>query len=46
MNDDEAKMIMEAIIDFWWRKVLDKMATENKDFEIALEEVKQEMLDK
>jgi len=44
MTNEDCKKILDAIIDMWWQKVLDKMVVENKDFDTALEEVKQEML--
>lgn len=44
MNDAQCKAILDAIIDCWWQKILDKMLSENKDFDEALEEVKQEIL--
>jgi len=45
MNDEQAKNILDAIIDYWWQKVLDKMASPPyPEFDVALEEFKQEIL--
>jgi len=45
MNDEQAKKILEVMIDYWWSKVLDKMASPPyPEFEEALEEFKQEII--
>lgn len=45
MTEDECKKILDAIIDMWYQKLLNKMASNPfPSFEEALEEIKKEML--
>lgn len=44
MDEEQKEKILDALIDFWYCKVLDKMATTPyPDFDEALEQVKKEM---
>lgn len=44
-NEEECKKILDAVIDYWYDKILNKMATSPfPSFDEALEKVKQEML--
>jgi len=45
MIDEQTKKILEAVTNYWWQKVLDKMTSPPyPEFEEALEELKQEIL--
>lgn len=44
MTEDEAKVIMNAMIDYWYSKILDKIANPPyPDFSEALQEFVQEL---
>lgn len=46
MNEEEAKKIIDALVEYWYDKVLNKMAVAPfPNFDEALEEVKQEMIE-
>lgn len=44
MNEEEAKKIIDMLVDYWYNKILNKMASSPfPDFDEALEELKKEI---
>lgn len=44
MENDDCKKILDAIVEMWYQKVLNKIVAERKGFDQALEEIMQEMI--